>query len=79
MTYFWKNITGGLMIKAVLFDLDNTLINFLKMKRMCVESVVDAMIEAGLKMEREKAIDSMYKLYEKYDIEYHHVFDEFSK
>lgn len=65
------------MIKAVLFDLDNTLINFDKMKRMCVESAVDAMIDAGLEMERGAAIEKLYEIYEEKGIEYQHIFDDF--
>ena len=38
------------MIKAVLFDLDNTLIDFMRMKRLSCEVAMDAMIKAGLKI-----------------------------
>ena len=44
------------MIKAVLFDLDMTLIDFMKMKNMACTEAIDAMIDAGLKMNREKAL-----------------------
>lgn len=66
-----------MMIKAVLFDLDNTLINFSKMKRMCVESAVDAMIDAGLEMDRETATKKLYKIYDEKGIEYQNIFDDF--
>ena len=36
------------MIKAVVFDLDNTLVDFMRMKRNAVEAAVKAMIDAGL-------------------------------
>ncbi|MDP6612748.1 MAG: TIGR02253 family HAD-type hydrolase [Candidatus Hydrothermarchaeota archaeon] len=65
------------MIKAVLFDLDNTLINFSKMKRMCVESAVDAMIDAGLEMGREDATEKLYEIYDEKGIEYQQIFDDF--
>ena len=65
------------MIKAVLFDLDNTLINFSKMKRMCVESAVDAMIDAGLEMGREEATEKLYEIYDEKGIEYQQIFDDF--
>ena len=68
-----------LMIKGVLFDLDNTLIDFGKMKRMSVEAAVDAMIDAGLDMERDDAIRKLYELYERRGIEYQHIFDDFLK
>lgn len=67
------------MIKAVLFDLDQTLIDFMKMKRMCVTNAVDAMIDAGLKMSRENAERKMFALYDKYGIEYQKIFQAFSK
>ena len=38
------------MIEAILFDLDNTLIDFMLMKRKSCESAIDAMVSAGLKM-----------------------------
>jgi putative hydrolase of the HAD superfamily len=65
------------MIKAVLFDLDNTLIDFMTMKRGCVEAAVSAMVKAGLKLDRKKAIKIFYKLYDKYGIEYNKIFQKF--
>ncbi len=65
------------MFRAVLFDLDNTLINFSLMKRMCIESAVDAMIDAGLRMKREEAIAELYRIYDEKGIEYQHIFDDF--
>jgi len=37
-------------MKAIVFDLDNTLIDFLKMKRICCTAAVEAMIGSGLKL-----------------------------
>jgi FMN phosphatase YigB (HAD superfamily) len=50
-------------ISAVLFDLDNTLIDFLKLKRMCVENAVDAMIDSGLDIPKEDAIKILFEIY----------------
>ena len=36
------------MIKAIIFDLDNTLLDFVKMKQFAVKAAITAMIEAGL-------------------------------
>jgi len=58
------------MIKAILFDLDNTLIDFMKMKHECCKVAIDAMIKAGLKVEKKKALQILYKLYDEYGIEY---------
>ena len=39
------------MIKAVIFDLDNTLLDFMKMKREAVRAGISSMIEAGLSID----------------------------
>jgi len=65
------------VVKAVLFDVDNTLIDFAVMKEKCCEAAIDAMISAGLRMNREKALEILYKLYEKYGIEYQRIFQRF--
>ncbi len=65
------------MIKAVLFDLDNTLIDFMKMKRQATEAAVDAMIGAGVKLDKEQATKLIYDLYDQYGIEHQQIFQEF--
>ncbi|HLC65609.1 MAG TPA: TIGR02253 family HAD-type hydrolase [Candidatus Nanoarchaeia archaeon] len=67
------------MIKAVLFDLDNTLIDFMKMKRMSCEAAISSMIDAGLKMEKEKAMEELFKLYNQYGLEDPMIFQRFLK
>ena len=70
---------SGKAIRAVLFDLDNTLIDFLRMKKLSCEEAISAMIGTGLKMEREEAMEILFGLYDKYGIEYHEIFQEFLK
>ncbi|MEO0198327.1 MAG: HAD-IA family hydrolase [candidate division WOR-3 bacterium] len=65
------------MIKAVLFDLDNTLVDFMKMKEMAVIGAVEAMIDAGLKMSKDEAIRKIYEVYDREGIEDQKVFDKF--
>ncbi|MCH8003129.1 MAG: TIGR02253 family HAD-type hydrolase [Nanoarchaeota archaeon] len=65
------------MIKAVLFDLDNTLIDFMKMKRLSCEAAIDAMIGAGLHIEHDKAIKVLFGLYDKYGLEEKTIFQKF--
>ncbi len=65
--------------KAVLFDLDNTLINFLKVKINCVEASVKAMIKAGLKMDFNRAYEQLMKVYFRTGLEYNLIFQEFLK
>ncbi len=65
------------MIKAVLFDLDNTLIDFMKMKRQATDAALDAMIASGVKLNKEEAYSVLSELYDHYGIEHQHIFDEF--
>jgi putative hydrolase of the HAD superfamily len=65
------------MIKAVIFDLDNTLIDFLKMKRVAVEEAVDAMIDAGLDVPKKRALEELYSIYFREGIEDPQIFQKF--
>jgi putative hydrolase of the HAD superfamily len=67
------------MIKAVLFDLDNTLIDFMKMKKTCIEAASTAMADSGLKMSKKEIEKELFKVYDKYGIEYEKVFQKFLK
>ena len=65
------------MIRAVIFDLDNTLTDFMKMKRAAIDAAVDGMIDAGLKLSRQEASERIYRVYDREGIEYQQVFDLF--
>lgn len=65
------------MIKAILFDLDNTLIDFYKMKTMACESAISAMIDAGLKIDKKKAQKILWDLYTKLGWEHQEIFQQF--
>ncbi len=65
------------MIKAVLFDLDNTLIDFMKMKRICSEEAISAMIDAGLTVSKRRGVKILFDLYREYGIENQKIFQEF--
>ena len=67
------------MIKAVLFDLDNTLIDFMRFKNKCCEAAIEEMISAGLRMNKEKASSLLFKIYDKYGIEHKMIFQKFLK
>ncbi len=67
------------MIKAIVFDLDNTLMDFLKMKTISCEEALSAMIDAGLKIEKRKGMEKLFKLYDEYGIEFHEAFQVFLK
>ena len=64
-------------IKGVVFDLDNTLLDFMKMKQVAVRSAIRGMIEAGLKIDEDKSFDNIISLYEQIGWENQKVFDVF--
>jgi len=64
-------------IKAVLFDLDNTLIDFFRMKTESSNAAIKAMIDAGLPVKEEKAIEILNELFKEYGIEDQTIFQRF--
>jgi putative hydrolase of the HAD superfamily len=67
------------MIKAVIFDLDNTLLDFISMKESAVTSAVHAMIEAGLDIDEENSYERILELYQETGWENQQIFDIFLK
>ena len=65
------------MIKAVIFDLDNTLLDFMKMKEYAVKAAIAGMIEAGLNIDPDKSYKTIIGIYEKKGWENQQVFDDF--
>ena len=65
------------MIKAVIFDLDNTLLDFMKMKEYAVKAAIAGMIEAGLNIDPDKSYNTIIGIYEKKGWENQQVFDDF--
>lgn len=65
------------MIRAVIFDLDNTLLDFIKMKKSAISAAVAGMIEAGLDVEPEKAFDDIISLYKSKGWENQEIFDHY--
>jgi putative hydrolase of the HAD superfamily len=64
------------MIKAVIFDLDNTLVNFMRVKREAVSAAADAMIDAGLDVPKEELVKRIFNMYDREGIEDQRVFDK---
>lgn len=64
------------MIKAVIFDLDNTLVDFMSMKRQAVSAAVESMIDAGLTLSREQIHSRIDAIYKERGIEFQNVFDQ---
>ena len=64
-------------IKGVVFDLDNTLLDFMKMKEFAVKAAVKGMIEAGLQVDEDQSYREIIAIYEKFGWENQQVFDVF--
>ena len=65
------------MFHAILFDLDNTLIDFVSMKRASSDAAITAMIANGVALDKEKAVTVLFELYDEYGWEYNLIFQRF--
>lgn len=66
------------MIRAILFDVDNTLIDFLLMKEIAVDAAVRAMQDL-VDISFDDAKENIYKIYDNGKMEHETVFQEFLK
>jgi putative hydrolase of the HAD superfamily len=64
------------MIRAVIFDLDNTLVDFMSMKRQAVDAAIQSMIDAGLRLTPDEARARIDTIYKQRGIEFQNVFDQ---
>jgi putative hydrolase of the HAD superfamily len=64
------------MLKAVIFDLDNTLVDFMLMKNQAVDAAINAMRDAGLKLSTDEIRQRIDQIYKERGIEFQSVFDE---
>ncbi|MFH1306154.1 MAG: HAD family hydrolase [Candidatus Micrarchaeota archaeon] len=67
------------MLKAIIFDLDNTLVNFWEFKKESAKEAAKAMVNAGLEMDGERVEKLIFNIYEIYGIEYQMTFTELLK
>ena len=65
------------MIKAVVFDLDNTLLDFMKMKSVSINAAVEGMIKCGMQIDKTKSIKEIFHIYDNKGYEHQEVFNEF--
>ena len=65
------------MVKAIIFDLDNTLLDFMNMKKLAITASVDGMVEAGLEVDSSDAYDKIMKLYESGGWENQEILNDF--
>jgi putative hydrolase of the HAD superfamily len=64
------------MLKAVIFDLDNTLVDFMLMKKQAIDAAINAMRDAGLKLSTNEIRQRIDQIYNERGIEFQSVFDE---
>jgi HAD superfamily hydrolase (TIGR02253 family) len=64
------------MLKAVIFDLDNTLVDFMLMKKQSIDAAINAMRDAGLKLSTDEIRKRIDQIYNERGIEFQNVFDE---
>ena len=67
------------MFKAVIFDLDNTLIDFMTMKKISCDAALTSMIGAGLNVDKSAATKELFSLYDKFGLEDKSIFQRFLK
>lgn len=65
------------MIKAIIFDLDNTLMDFMRMKERSIDAAVDAMMDSGLTRPRSEIRKKIFDIYDREGIEHQRVFNMF--
>ena len=63
------------MIRAIVFDLDNTLVDFMRMKGDAVTAAIEGMIDAGLELPRETVRERIDAIYQERGLEFQQVFD----
>ena len=63
------------MIRAIVFDLDNTLVDFMRMKGDAVDAAILGMVDAGLDLPREEIRARIDAIYQERGLEYQQVFD----
>jgi putative hydrolase of the HAD superfamily len=64
------------MLKAILFDLDNTLLDFMQFKHETARAAAKAMTKSGVQEKEDVLYDKIFKIYEEKGIEYQHTFSD---
>lgn len=64
------------MIRAILFDLDNTLIDFLLFKKETAKAAAKAMVKQGLPIDEMQAYSRIFSVYDEKGIEYQKTFHD---
>ncbi len=64
------------MIKVIVFDLDNTLVDFSQLKKRAIRGGITGMLEAGLYADPDAVYQRIFEIYEEKGWEYQTVFDD---
>ncbi len=64
------------MIKLIIFDIDNTLTDFIRMKDSSIGASIESMIDAGLMFPPERIKEEIHRIYGEEGIEYQKVFNQ---
>jgi putative hydrolase of the HAD superfamily len=64
------------VIRAIVFDLDNTLTDFMRMKEAAISAAIDGMIDAGFRLSRSELRERVDSIYREQGLEFQRVFDE---
>ena len=64
-------------IKAIIFDLDNTLFDYFKMKKLATRAAAHAMVDAGLKANRAALTKKLFEHYLDYGIDSNDAFQRY--
>lgn len=64
-------------IKAVVFDLDNTLLDFMKMKDASIRAAVEGMMAAGLPLDFDTAVAQIKAIYDEKGYDFQTVFNDY--
>lgn len=65
------------MFKAIIFDLDDTLIDFFNLKVNSLNAAVKAMIKAGLPLQEKESMRALFDLYKEHNIEDREILNKF--
>ena len=68
---------GRQNIDAVIFDLDNTLTDFMRAKEQSIRAAALAMVDAGLHLPPAEVTERIFAIYKERGIEHQRVFDLF--
>ena len=64
------------VIRAIVFDLDNTLTDFMRMKEAAITAAIDGMIDAGFRLSAAELRARVASIYDEQGLEFQRVFDE---